>query len=239
MRLLLLIFSILVLLTVIGGLAAGITGSHAAAPSTTVGVDVITSGNTATSLGAIDSCLSVSINDTFDVDLFVKDVSNLGHFEVPVFSYNGSVVNIVGNQVIGMFMGSGLLLLDNSDIFFPDSDGSFFIGALDLGGSHSGSGVLARVTLKAVGAGVSPLRSNLELTGNELVIAMYDAVDGLDCLSQGRSWVLPDLAVNRLRYGATKAVEVLVRHPGAYALDDLELAQLPGAFGADDAEIFP
>ena len=40
----------------------------------------------------------------------------------------------------------------------PDSDGSFFTGAVDLGtnAEDSGTGVLVRLTLQAVGPGLSP-----------------------------------------------------------------------------------
>lgn len=154
---------ILMLVVVAAGLAlsgadfpARTESSVGAAETTAVGVDVDSSGNTATSLGPINVCREVSVNDTFTIDVYIQDVTNLA-FVNTFLSYNGSVVNVVDNQVVGMFMGSGEYLVHQSDSNFPDSDGSFFLGALDYGGSHSGSGVFARVTLKAVGAGASQL----------------------------------------------------------------------------------
>jgi len=116
--------------------------------------------STATSLGPIDSCVSVSTGDTFDVDIFVKDVTDLLAWEV-YFTYDSSIVNIVDHDVEMFQAGNeGSNVFDLSEVL-PDLDALYLLAAADLGdppAPDSGSGVLARLTLKAVGPGISPAR---------------------------------------------------------------------------------
>jgi hypothetical protein len=124
----------------------------------TVGVDADPTGNTATSLGSIDSCIAVKKGDTFEIDLFVTGVDNLMAWEI-YFSFDGDVVNVTDRNV-QMFLAAsaGSEAWDASDPL-PSSGGLYRLGAIDLSkppAVHSGSGVLARLTLKAVGAGLSP-----------------------------------------------------------------------------------
>jgi hypothetical protein len=123
-----------------------------------MGVDVDPSSNTATSLGSIDSCVSVRKGDTFTVDVFVTDVSDLLAWEA-YFSFDGDVVNVTDRDV-QMFQGAnaGSDVWDASDPL-PSSGGLYRLGAADIGqppAPDNGSGVLARLTLKAVRAGISP-----------------------------------------------------------------------------------
>jgi hypothetical protein len=123
-----------------------------------VGVDADPAGNTATALGAIDQCVSVQRGDTFSVDVFVTDVTNLLAWEA-YFSFDGSIVNVTDRDV-KLFQAANA----NSDVFdasesLPSSGGLYRLGAIDFGqpaSPDSGSGVLARLTLEAVGAGISP-----------------------------------------------------------------------------------
>ena len=135
-------------------------GESMAQTQTSIGVDANPAGNTATSLGPIDSCVSVSTGDTFDVDIFVKDVTNLLGWEV-YFVYDSSILNIVDHDV-QMFQAAneGSNILDLSDAL-PDLDALYGLMAADLAeppAPDSGSGVLVRLTLKAVGPGISPAR---------------------------------------------------------------------------------
>lgn len=123
-----------------------------------VGVDADPDGNAATTLGAIHQCVSVAKDDTFSVDVFVTDVTNLLAWEA-YFSFDGSIVNVTDLDV-ELFQAANA----NSDVFnasesLPSSGGLYRLGAIDYGqpsSPDSGSGVLARLTLKAVGAGISP-----------------------------------------------------------------------------------
>jgi len=123
-----------------------------------VGIDADPSGNTATSLGVIDDCLSVASGSTFDVDIFVTDVNDLGGWQA-TFTYNPSVVVLVDAK-LDLFLATDpdSNITDLSD-FPPDSDGQFLFAVGDLRekGGEDGSGVLARVTLEAVGSGAASL----------------------------------------------------------------------------------
>ncbi|MDP2949127.1 MAG: cohesin domain-containing protein [Chloroflexota bacterium] len=134
-----------------------------------VGVDANPSGNSATSLGSIESCISVRNGETFSVDIFVANVKDLLGWEA-YFVYDPSILQVVGRNV-RMFQASspGSNLFDASE-GLPDDDGRYRLGAADIAeppSPDSGSGVLARLTLKALSAGVSsaslPL---LDLTGD-------------------------------------------------------------------------
>jgi hypothetical protein len=148
-----------VMLAVIACTEGALGGSESAAQvPVAIGIDADPTGNTATSLAAIDSCLSVSIGETFQVDLFATDVVDLLAWET-YFTYDMSIVNIVSTDVM-MFQAanSGSNVFDVSE-GLPDIDGWYGVAAVDLAeppALDSGSGVLARLTLKAVGAGVSP-----------------------------------------------------------------------------------
>jgi len=134
-------------------------GYSAAQETLTIGVDADPTGNTATSLGPITPCLSVSSGDTFQVDVFVAGVNDLLAWETYLF-YDTSIINIADRDV-SMFQAAntGSNVFDASE-GLPDIDGQYGIGALDLAdppSPDSGSGVLARLTLEAVGTGVSSL----------------------------------------------------------------------------------
>jgi len=133
-------------------------GESMAQTRTSIGIDANPAESTATSLGPIDSCVSVSTGDTFDVDIFVKDVTDLLAWEV-YFTYDSSIVNIVDHDV-EMFQAAneGSNIFDLSEAL-PDLDALYLLAAADLADPEapdSGSGVLARLTLKAVGPGISP-----------------------------------------------------------------------------------
>ena len=125
--------------------------------NTIVGVDAITTGNTATSLGSIDRCVSVNPNATFNIDLFVKDVTNLNTWQGTLRT-DGSLLQVTSINV-GYFLQTapGSVVYNGSDAV-PNSTGSFQAGATDEEYlPESGSGVLARVGLKALAAGTSKL----------------------------------------------------------------------------------
>lgn len=148
---------VLALAALVGGV---LTGGHSAAQGVvTIGVDADPTGNEPTSLGPIDSCSSVSIGDTFQVDVFIADVTDLLAWET-YLSYDISVINVVSRDV-AMFQAAnaGSRLFDVSEAL-PDIDGQYGVAAVDIAeppAPDSGSGVLARLTLKAIGPGVSPL----------------------------------------------------------------------------------
>jgi len=153
------------LLLVLGMLALAAWASHftraidgSAQDLPSIGLDVDPAGNTATSLESIDSCISVSRGNTFQVDVFVADVVDLSAWEI-LFRYDPAVVKLVDRDV-QMFLAAspGSEVFDPSETL-PDGGGLYRLAAIDLAIPHSpdsGSGVLGRLTLQAMASGVSP-----------------------------------------------------------------------------------
>jgi hypothetical protein len=147
-------------------------GSAQASAVVTVGIDADPTGtpaNTATTLGSIESCRSVTNGATFTVDFWVKDITSPGiegfqgdlgydQARLNVTAYNVSLMLAAnsGSQVQD-FTRTGIGDPDH----LPDADGKFTPVAYDFGTapghSETGSGVLARITLHAVANGTSPL----------------------------------------------------------------------------------
>jgi len=127
---------------------------------TTIGVDATADGNTATSLSSIDSCVSVDKGETFDVDVFVVNVTDLLAWEA-YLAYDNAVVQVVDRDV-DMFQAAdpGSSVFNTSESVPPNDDGLFRVGGADLidpPAGDSGSGVLARLTLKALDEGRTSL----------------------------------------------------------------------------------
>jgi cell division septation protein DedD len=148
------------------------TTNSLAQDTPTVGVDADPTDNDAASLGTIDSCVSVSRGDTFQVDIFVADITNLLAWEAH-FRYDPSLVTIVDRDV-RMFLAAS----DGSDIYdasdpLPDSSGRYRLGAADFAiprSPESGSGVLVRLTLEAVASGISPAEiAQVDRDGNGII----------------------------------------------------------------------
>ena len=119
---------------------------------TTLGIDANSSGNTATSLGSIDSCRVVSPGASFTADVFVTDVVDLLAWTA-MLAYNEDVVTVTGVNVF-QFQDAQ----PGSDLFDVSSDvppeDLYLLGAVDQsielpGTGDSGTGVLARLSLQA------------------------------------------------------------------------------------------
>lgn len=133
-------------------------GESTAQTRSSIGVDADPAGNTATSLGPIDPCVSVSTGDTFDVDILIADVVDLLAWEV-YFVYDGSIISIVDHDVHMFQAADGESNVFDLSEVLPDLDARYGVAAADLAdppAPDSGTGVLARLTLKAVGPGISP-----------------------------------------------------------------------------------
>lgn len=133
-------------------------GESTAQTRSSIGVDADPAGNTATSLGPIDPCVSVSTGDTFDVDILIADVVDLLAWEV-YFVYDGSIISIVDDDVKMFQAADGESNVFDLSEVLPDLDARYGVAAADLAdppAPDSGSGVLARLTLKAEGPGISP-----------------------------------------------------------------------------------
>lgn len=144
-------------------LAVTITGAWqiregSAQGTPTLEVDANPDGNTATSVGPEDRCVSVRNDATFQVDILVTDVSNLQAWEV-YFVFDPAILSVTDRDV-KMFSAAsaGSNVFDASESL-PNDTGLYRIAAADIAvpsAPESGSGVLARLTLHAAKEGVSP-----------------------------------------------------------------------------------
>jgi hypothetical protein len=148
------------LIVLLGALAAlGLEVGHSQEPATSLAIDADPTDNSETSLGPQDSCISVSQGDTFEVDVTITDVTDLLAWEAS-FTYDPEVVQVADRDVELFQAADGESTIFDVSQSTPDSDGMYGLGAVDTADPEapdSGSGVLARLTLEAVGPGASPL----------------------------------------------------------------------------------
>jgi len=146
-----------------GWIVSGGEEATQASPALSIGVDADPAGNTPTSLGPIDDCISVSKDGTFAIDLVVTDVADLEGYELYI-SFDSSVVNVIDHNV-KMFLSG-----DAEDYSAGEAYPGYQVAALDWGGYHSGSGVLARLTLSAVESGVTAVGiARLDYNGDAIL----------------------------------------------------------------------
>jgi hypothetical protein len=129
-------------------------------PGVTVGVDTnpnATPANEPAALGSIEACTRVDPqpNEVFHIDVYVKDVPPLRGFYV-AFNYDSTILKVVGKDIFQFVTSEGGSILDLSD-GTPDTDGDYGAGAFDTAGPYEQGegGVLVRLSLQAVGTGVS------------------------------------------------------------------------------------
>jgi hypothetical protein len=191
-----LISACLLLMAVLGAIVLGSSQQVVGASqvSTTVGLDADPTGNEAASLGQIDACISVGAGETFDVDVVVTDVTDLSGWQAD-FVYDGSVVSVVAmDPELFLAAEPGSNLVDLSADPLPDTDGTYRMIVADISQSvgEDGSGVLARLTLQAVGQGASDLSLSQVILGDSSAKAIGD-IDGDDVfdgpVSQARVYV--------------------------------------------------
>jgi len=143
-----------------GWILAGGEQATQASPDTSIGVDTAITGNGNTYLGSREPCIEVSPGDVFDIDITVENVSDLWDWKLGL-KYDPAIIDVV-NRDVYMFLDamSGSQVEDHS-LGKRESPGAlttYVLEGKDLVESarESGSGVLARLTIRAVGAGTSP-----------------------------------------------------------------------------------
>ncbi len=125
-----------------------------------VSVDAVSDGgNTATTVGPIDSSLSPVCGATFNVDIVIQGVTNIAGFQADLL-YNPAVLKVtaVGYDFLLTTTGASVVNVGNS---VPDTDGNFRLAAAMFSTTPitgaAGEGVLARITFQVTGAGSSVL----------------------------------------------------------------------------------
>lgn len=154
-----------------------------------IAIDLDTTGNTPTAFGANDACRSVNVGETFDIDVTAAGIAPVadGAGGIVGYSYNlhfdPAVVHVIAAD-------NNVLLNADTPIEFLDADytdngavreplpattGNLRIDFADLSPNYeSGSGVLSRLTLEAVGAGSTDLTLDSELE-NQPAPVLLDA----------------------------------------------------------------
>ena len=122
-------------------------------------------------LGLFEDCIDIpTLLGVVAIDVFVIDIENLVAFETDI-AFPGSVLNITVSDTL-QFLDSNLSSI-TTDISgaTPDSSGTFEAAAvdIDLGAAETGSGILARLTLKGVATGVATVSLNTtDINGDTL-----------------------------------------------------------------------
>ena len=154
------------------GAALASTASGSAQNQPSLFIDVIPDGNSASEIGDVDRCVEVGVGDIFIVDIGLKDVVDLTAWETTLV-FDQSILEVVerdAKMLLDSEPGSKVTVqsdLEPPTAFYPT--GGLFIGAADgnLSAAESGSGVLARITFKAIAPGVSEASMpQLDLDGN-------------------------------------------------------------------------
>jgi hypothetical protein len=160
--------SLTALAAVVVTVAAAVLSSNLAPPGQALAqdaseprlsIDADPTGNTATALDSREACVSVSKGDTFDVDVVVEGMTDLLAWEA-YLSFNPDNVRITDRDV--QFFTAATANGNAFDISesVPDNDAPYRVGAANITDSpegSSGEGVLARLTMEAVGSGTSVL----------------------------------------------------------------------------------
>lgn len=151
--------SVAALLILLGLPAGGTPQPSLAQEATSISIDAIPDDVTPASVVTIETCASAQEGDTFDIDLIIENVTDLLAWEITV-SYNPDVLEVYDSDT-EMFQAAneGSQVLDLSEPT-PDDDGQYIlqsVDAADPASPDSGSGILARLTFKAVGTGASML----------------------------------------------------------------------------------
>lgn len=152
--------SLLVLVAALLLAAHGHPGSASAEAQagSMIGIDVIPDSNTPASLGPLETCASHAEGDEFAVDIFVNNVSSLRSWELRV-QYDEDVL-----EVAEVDYAHFLISTAPGGNIFPtlreaEAPGRDFLAAAELQGpADTGSGVLARLSVRAIGEGTSPIR---------------------------------------------------------------------------------
>ncbi len=130
-----------------------------------VAIDGDITGNTPTSIGAIDGCIDgLNLNDTLTIDVVVDSID-------PADGISGAAFDVLYDSAkiaINARAGSSAIMFAQAaplgsylDIFsdtLPDTDGDYRHEAAEIGGTaESGQGVIAQLTIEVVATGVTGL----------------------------------------------------------------------------------
>jgi len=147
--------------------------NHSTSTIDRVAIDTNISGNTATSVGPLNTCVIVpSVGQTAQIDVVTGPLGVPSDRRIVAMGfdliYNPAIVIVSAenhNFLLAANAGSSLFAAGDETIGLPDTDGSFNESTVDTGvlpgSAEAGQGTLSRITLTATGAGIT----SLTLTG--------------------------------------------------------------------------
>ncbi len=136
-----------------GGRSAGAQGG----PS--IGIDVDPTGNQPASLGTRNVCLEVRKGDRFQIDLVAENMTGLSAWET-YMSFDANVVNVVDRDVQQFLATAAEGNVFDISESVPDDVAPYRVGGANISDPPAGvdgSGVLARLTLEAMGSGLTTI----------------------------------------------------------------------------------
>ena len=168
---------VLALVILLAAFALSLPGTTSAA-TTEVGIDVDTTGNTATSLSTLERCRSVTAGSQFTIDIYVDEIqagTDLGGFNYEI-NFDATRVSINSQDhamLLSSAAGSGAPF-DLGDST-PDTTSPHLVGAADFGTAEPGParGVLGRYTID-----VAPGAANGLFTLTLTNVAISDGTGG-------------------------------------------------------------
>ncbi len=143
--------------------------AHSTSTIDRVAVDTNITSNTATTIGALDTCVIIpSVGQTTQVDVITGPVGVPADRRVIGvgfdFRYNPAILSVTAeshNFLLTANAGSSLFVAGDETIGFPDIDGSFNESTVDVGAlpgsAEAGPGVFSRITIQAVSTGISTI----------------------------------------------------------------------------------
>ena len=123
------------------------------------GVDTNSSGNTATVVGTVDTCRVVSLFQTFDVDIILKNITGPGlvAFEA-YFQFDNTKLQLISQTIMFQAAQAGSSVTNTSEVI-PDTDqpGIHRVGGVETAQFQGdiGSGVVIRLSMQAIASGTS------------------------------------------------------------------------------------
>ena len=146
----------LLTIALLAGLAAPAAGQ---VDKPSLAIDVSPGDNEAALPGEIENCIEVPTGYEFDIDLIIVDVEELLAWEISI-EYDMRVLEIVSRDVkLFQEANAGSSVFDLSEAL-PDDDGLYRLAAADTSDPptpDTGSGTLARLTLRALTSGESAI----------------------------------------------------------------------------------
>jgi hypothetical protein len=138
-----------------------------------IGIDMTPAAAGTASTDGVATCKAVNKGDEFDADVFVTNIQSLTAWELRI-DYDPQVVSLDSADYNFLLVSSGGSVFPSQ--FEVEKPGRKFLAAAEAHFPDSGSGILARLHLKAVADGVSPIRiaTNPAYYGPTLVGASGD-----------------------------------------------------------------